>query len=197
MIMLQLNTGVLSTDQATWANYILNRLQGLGWSLEASAAAVVNAYRESVLDPKKVSGGGHGVGLFQLDDTGAGKGMSVADRQDPAKSVDKISSEMSKAKKFATLAKTSSSVPDLAAAFCRYVERPHDKDGESEAASNLAEALFTEVYVEDAPAPQEAAIVPAEPEPLSGWFWLGVISFTTLTGILVWREYKGRMSNGL
>jgi len=60
---------------------------GLGWLFQA---AVVNAYSESLLDPKAVGDRGKSVGLFQLHLRGAGMGMTFEQRQDPAQNARRI-----------------------------------------------------------------------------------------------------------
>lgn len=60
---------------------------GLSW---LTVAAVVNAYAESRLNPMAIGDNGASVGLFQLHEKGAGKGMTVAQRQDPAQNAARI-----------------------------------------------------------------------------------------------------------
>lgn len=47
--------------------------------------ALALAQYESGINPTKPGDGGHSIGLFQLYDAGLGRGMSVADREDPEK----------------------------------------------------------------------------------------------------------------
>lgn len=54
---------------------------GYGWLFEA---LVTNAYAESLLNPEATGDGGRSVGLFQLHEDGAGRGMSREERCDPA-----------------------------------------------------------------------------------------------------------------
>ena len=143
---LTLNTAVLSASQAQMANLILSRIQAAGWSPAVAAAAVANAYRESRLNPLASGDGGRSIGLFQLHEKGGGHGMSVADRQNPEKNIDRIMEQMRSAKSFAALAQTSLSITDLATAFCTYVERPADKVGESAKSVAYALTLFPPLY---------------------------------------------------
>jgi len=56
-------------------------------------AAVINAAYESALDPAAVGDGGLSVGLFQLNERGAGSGMSKEQRQNPIDNAVRISDE--------------------------------------------------------------------------------------------------------
>lgn len=57
------------------------------YGLELPLLAAV-CYQESGFDPDAVGDDGHSVGLMQLHDAGAGAGMSVAERRDPARNLD-------------------------------------------------------------------------------------------------------------
>jgi hypothetical protein len=57
------------------------------------AAALVNAGYESFFDPNAVGDGGKSVGLFQLHEAGAGRGMNVEARKNPIKNTERISKE--------------------------------------------------------------------------------------------------------
>jgi hypothetical protein len=80
----------LSSDQKANAALILSLFQNAGHSLRLGQAAVVNAAAESQLLATAIGDSGHSVGLFQLNDRGAGAGMSVADRQNPAMNTARI-----------------------------------------------------------------------------------------------------------
>ena len=142
-----LNTAILTASQASMANLILSRMQSAGWSPFVAAAAVANAYRESRLNPLAFGDHGHSQGIFMLNDNGgAGVGMSVADRQNPEKNIDRIMQQMRASKSFSALAATSLSIPDLAKAFCVYVERPADKAVEGAKSEAYALTLFPPIF---------------------------------------------------
>lgn len=56
-------------------------------------AAIINAAYESDLDPRAVGDEGRSIGLFQLHEGGAGAGMSVALRENPAANAARIAAE--------------------------------------------------------------------------------------------------------
>ena len=59
-----------------------------------SRAAVTNAYAESRLDASAAGDGGKAIGLFQLHEAGAGRGMSVEERSDPVTNTWRIVAEL-------------------------------------------------------------------------------------------------------
>lgn len=65
------------------AQIIVTEFLKSGFPLGVALAAVVNARHESDLSNAAVGDSGHSVGLFQLYDSGAGKGMTVEERMDP------------------------------------------------------------------------------------------------------------------
>jgi hypothetical protein len=105
--------GSKSFDQTKSARVIEREALNAGLPAEIAAAMLVNAMAESYLDPKvkgdlmdakkrfpKQKGFDpstaryRSIGLFQLYETGVGKGMTVADRQDPVKNTRKIIEEL-------------------------------------------------------------------------------------------------------
>lgn len=81
--------------QRDMAALIEERLSDAGLPPEIIVAAITNAMAESGLNPKALANEPNGtvsVGLFQLNDgkRSAGAGMSVADRQDPVKNIDRM-----------------------------------------------------------------------------------------------------------
>ena len=59
-------------------------------------SAVINALFESKLDSNAIGDNGNSVGLFQLNENGAGSGMSVEDRQNPIRNTERILEEFSR-----------------------------------------------------------------------------------------------------
>lgn len=96
-------------------------IKGLSWLVPA---AVANAYAESRLDPLAVGDSGRSVGLFQLNSDGAGAGMSVAARQDPAVNAARIFEVTLGAQGGPVrAARGTATNADLAALFAQHVER--------------------------------------------------------------------------
>ncbi len=98
-----------------------------GLSRNAAAAAVVNAFVESRLDPSKEQvGGGGGVGLFQITGTGPGKG-TTAQRKDPIFNATYIArDELAKGAfgyAFRQADTSGADVPTLTKIFARDIER--------------------------------------------------------------------------
>lgn len=123
-----------------------------GLSLPIAAAAVVNSKAESGLNASNDTGdGGHSVGLFQLNSPGgAGKGMTVAERKDPVKNTQRIiavilgtwgSGNFGKALLKAQ-ADGVTDVAELAAIFCRDIERPKHVVSDMAKRRKLAKQMF-------------------------------------------------------
>lgn len=132
--------GKLSAAQRENARIIERVLSAKGVPAEIIAGAVINAMAESSLNPKAIGDGGNSVGLFQLHRKGGGKGMSVAERQDPVKNTERIHQE------YVTYGKPlrdaysrgERSVGEFAKLWAVYIERPADKVGEGRKRSALA-----------------------------------------------------------
>jgi len=155
----------LSSTQVAVANIIVGEFLKAGFGEMVAAAAVANAYRESSLNPRKESETGRYVGLFQLSPDVI---ASVAARKDPVKNTRGIISEVLKSKPFMTLAATETHIPTLAAAFCRYVERPKDKEGESQIRYEIAEALYPSALLQNSPYVHEPKAPPYRKPPFLG-----------------------------
>lgn len=81
----------LSPTQRESAAIIERELRAAGLPDVVIAAAIVNAYAESRLNPRARSTPPEdSVGLFQLNARGAGAGMSVAEREDPVANTRRI-----------------------------------------------------------------------------------------------------------
>ncbi|PIR54854.1 hypothetical protein COU74_03895 [Candidatus Peregrinibacteria bacterium CG10_big_fil_rev_8_21_14_0_10_36_19] len=97
-----------------------------GYSKKIAAAAIANAWVESGgLNENAVGDGGHSVGLFQLNDRGAGKGLSEEERKDPKKNTEYIISRSKRSlDRLVEAEKNGASLPELVILFSKYVERP-------------------------------------------------------------------------
>lgn len=76
----QAKTSSLTAEQQRGARAIIEVFTKYGLD---PAVGIAVALSESNLRPGAIGDGGHSVGLFQLNDLGAGAGMSVAQRSDP------------------------------------------------------------------------------------------------------------------
>jgi hypothetical protein len=135
----------LTTDQKVAAGVIFSRFAERKLPRNAGLAAIVNAYRESSLGKNAIGDNGHSVGLFQLNDRGAGKGMTTEARLDPRTNTETILNREVMADSGATFreaAAMNGSVADLAAIFTRDVERPADIPKEQARSRELAETMF-------------------------------------------------------
>lgn len=111
------------------------------------AAAIVNAYRESSLRAEVAGDNGASVGLFQLHERGAGKGLSVEYRQDPRNNTKTIIEREVLAESGQTLiarANAGASVAELSAIFAAKIERPRDRIGAMRRSAKKALVMFGE-----------------------------------------------------
>ena len=125
-------------------NIIQSEFAQAGFGANAIAAAVTNAYAESGLNPLASGDGGHSIGLFQLNDWGAGAGMTVAYRHDPTNNTRGIL-RVVKGKfgaDFRRRAAEGAQADELAAIFARDIERPADREGAAKSRAALARAMF-------------------------------------------------------
>lgn len=116
-----------------------------GLPTNAIAAAITNAKAESGLNPLASGDGGHSIGLFQLNDWGAGQGLTVEFRQDPVNNARTILQRevlTGRGATFRRRAKEGASVAELAAIFARDIERPADKAGAMAARGRLAARMW-------------------------------------------------------
>lgn len=121
----------LNDSQRANAKIIEREFNAAGFGPPVVAAAIINAIAESGLrNDAKSPAPEDSVGLFQLNARGGGRGMSTAERMDPAKNTRRIIEEAKAARGFMNLVNAGEKdVKKLAAAFSTYVERPADKPG--------------------------------------------------------------------
>jgi hypothetical protein len=139
--------GSLNVAQQAVAAIVSRVLTSRGVPPEVVNAAIVNAVAESGLNPNAVGDNGRSVGVFQLNERGAGAGMSVADRKDPVKNAGRIADVYfgSQGKPVRdAYAGGERRVSELAALWSANVERPADRAGEMSRRRTLAVALFPE-----------------------------------------------------
>jgi hypothetical protein len=144
----------LPADKREMVRIIEREFLAAGLPLALAAAAVVNAYAESSLNPRAVGDSGASVGLFQLHERGAGAGMTVAERMDPTLNTRRILQTLLGPQGVPVIAAVQAGergVAALAALFSTHVERPLHKAAEEARRVALAARLFPGVIVEQLP----------------------------------------------
>ncbi len=183
----------LSSAQVKVADLITEEFLAAGFSAAVAAAAVVNAFAESSLDPEAVSVSGKFVGLFQVSTDVLAEG-----RKDARKNTRAIIEECRRASKFMSVAETSSDIRELTEAFCLYVERPSKKDLKCMIRSDLADRLYPVDFWQNAP----EALTPRAPAPLPTgfteeqrkWFYWGIAAVVLGGGFWYTRRVKARLA---
>lgn len=181
----------LSSSQAAMAALIEKEFLNAGFSPLVAAAAVVNAYAESRLDPKAVGDRSRSVGLFMLNIKGAGAGMSVAARQDPLTNIRTLlAKEKRPLAKVQAQAQQGASLGTLVAAFSTLVERPSDKPGQELERRLFAVRLYplgvdkpVESMEKSSKAPLQVAS--AAPSRSKGLVFLVAVSGVVTLGVLI------------
>ena len=176
---LRLNTDMLSASQIDAAETIQRLFLDAGFSEYVAAAAVVNAFRESSLNPKKKSKTGRYIGLFMLSPDII---ASERARLQPDLNTLGIINEALKSKRFMAVAE-SEDLWELVEAFSTYVERPREPDLEASQRILDSVELFPEV-----PAPSRSGEVTpaAQPELGSKWGW----AWAAGGAVVLWWLYK-------
>ena len=187
---------MLTAAQQSHAALIVREFTAAGWKPSVAAAAVVNAYAESRLNPLAVGDGGKSVGLFQLHERGGGAGMTVEQRKDPTLNTRRIIEETGRALKFRAIAAVSDDIPTLAAAFSTYVERPKDVIGEESKRAALARALYPSGLPVATPSTTPLS-TPAAPSPASpasdnrSTYWLLALAAVAIGSVLLFPRFRG------
>ena len=133
---------IANAEQRAAATIIERGFTAAGYSPLLIAAAIVNAYAESRLDPKVSGDKGISIGLFQLNTKhGAGIGYSISDLQDPTFNTQILLKVERKALlRVQAAIDAGASLSEAAGLFSQYVERPEDTLGER--AKRAASALI-------------------------------------------------------
>ena len=129
----------LSEKQLAVADLIVEEFTDAGFGPAVAAAAVVNAFRESSLDPSEESETKRYVGLFQVSPDIE---PSREKRKNARTNTRLIIEQAKKSKAFMRIASETSDIPTLAGAFAVHVERPKDKPGEEFVRSALAAKMY-------------------------------------------------------
>jgi len=127
------------------AALIASHFMSAGLPSEFAAAAIVNAWHESSLNPSAVGDSGASVGLFQLHERGAGEGMSVEERMDPTINTQRIIQEVQSSwgdQMRAAYEAGDRRVSVFSSLFSRDIERPADEVGQMNARASTALKFF-------------------------------------------------------
>lgn len=174
----------LSADQLRMVDVIEAAFSGAGYSLATTAAAVVNAYAESRLNPLAVGDSGRSIGLFQLNTVkGAGIGYTRDQLVNPERNASVLLAREARAlAKVESEAAAGASVASLAGSFSRLVERPKDTVGAALARAALTARLFP-LGLTATPSPSTAVTVPGASSPEGGGRWWLIAGLAVLLGI--------------
>jgi hypothetical protein len=185
----------LTSTQQSYVALIFREFAAAGWKPAVAAAAAVNAYAESGLNPLAIGDGGKSVGLFQLHEKGGGAGMTTAQRQDPTLNTRRIIEEANKAMGFRIVAAASDDIPTLAAAFSTYVERPKDKPTEEIKRSTLARVLFPYgagvLSPDGQPTMPMLQYPPKPPEADRSTYWWFALATVAIGSLLIAYRFRG------
>jgi hypothetical protein len=123
---------VVNNEQRSYAAIIEREFLAAGYSPMLVAAALVNAYAESRLDPTAVGDHGVSIGLFQLNTArGAGIGYSISELKDPTRNTQVLLKVEKRAiAKVQAAIDAGAGLSEAAGLFSKYVERPGDTLGE-------------------------------------------------------------------
>ncbi len=136
------NGNGLAKGSGETANRIAAVMRAAGIPEPVIAAALVNAVAESGLDPNAIGDGGHSVGVFQLNDAGAGAGMSVEARKNIETNTKAILADHGVAQVLAAYKAGTTDVDKLAGLWSIYVERPADAEGDKRRREELSRKYF-------------------------------------------------------
>lgn len=131
----------LTAKQRANAELILDLFTRAGYGPHVALAAVANAQAESKLNERAEGDGGKSIGLFQLYDNGAGKGMTKYARMNPTTNTLRIIAEVAR---YGNRVVAAQNIQDASQFFGRDVERYNQAldPGEAENRRNLARRLF-------------------------------------------------------
>jgi hypothetical protein len=183
----RLNVSFLSAKQEEMADTIRRLFLDAGFSEWVAAAAVVNSFRESSLNPKEKSKSGRYRGLFMLSPDIL---KSEWAREQPDLNTQAIISEAFKAPEFMKVAE-SEDLFELVEAFSTYVERPKDKDIEAAIRIEKSLRLYPDnLVVPDKKAPLVATEPTKETDPMLWWIGALLLTGAGIVAYKVWGKKK-------
>lgn len=180
-----LNVSILSAKQEEMAYLIRRMFLEAGFSEWVAAAAVVNAFRESSLDPKSKSKTGRYRGLFMLSPDILKSDWA---REQPDLNTLAIIDQAFKAKEFMKVAE-SEDLLELVEAFSTYVERPKDKD--IEASMRIEKSLL--LYPDSLTEPERKVTVTmreTETDPMMWWIGALLLAGVGVVAFKKWGKKK-------
>lgn len=131
----------LTAAQVRNAVLIMDLFTRAGYAPHVALAAVANAQAESKLNERAEGDAGKSIGLFQLYDNGAGKGMTKYARMNPTANTARIIAEVAR---YGSRVLAAKNIQDASQFFGRDVERYSQSldPEEAENRRNLARRLF-------------------------------------------------------
>jgi hypothetical protein len=183
----------VAASKLAMVDIIEREFAAAGYPVEVAAAAVVNAYAESGLDPLASGDNGNSVGLFQLNIRGAGAGMTVAARQDPVVNTRTLITRERRALGAVTLkAQAGESLPALAAAFSTLVERPKYKAAAEAHRAALALRLFPlGVRASTSPVADRSTASATKRSTNAAFLW-GTVALASIGFLAILHDYRAR-----
>ena len=168
-----------NANQRAVAKIVEEEMRAAGINADVIAAALVNAWEESRLNPKAIGDGGNSVGLFQLNIHGAGSGMSVAERQDPRLNTKRIIETYRKQQGLVDAG--IGDIPEATRLWTVYVERPKDSAKVGVYRGSVAKTLFPKTTAGGL----FSTILPSQNErkPSFHWGWAVTIPIATLLAL--------------
>lgn len=132
----------LTEEQRDTAYIIEENFDKLSIPKDITAAAIVNAVAESGLKPKTIGDGGDSIGLFQLNENGLGRKLSVEQRQDPTINSMVVGIQVLKNDKLLKKEKRGATIPELTNLFTKEIMRPDEAEKEGMSRADLAKKIF-------------------------------------------------------
>ncbi|MDP3772645.1 MAG: hypothetical protein Q8Q85_00075 [Gemmatimonadales bacterium] len=192
----------LSAGQLAAARVIEREFVAAKYPPGVIAAAIVNAYAESGLNPAASGDKARSIGLFQLHEKGAGAGMTAAQRADPVTNTRRILGVVqgSYGRRLRELALLSgghpAAVAKLAAVFSTDIERPANTALAEMHRAALAWRLFP-LGVEAVPTRAPVPAGSTRSAPFSLWWVTGGVTLVIALAVLIARARARPSSPGV
>ena len=132
----------LTEEQRDTAFLIEENFDKLSIPKDITAAAIVNAVAESGLKPKTIGDGGDSIGLFQLNENGLGRKLSVEQRQDPTINSMVVGIQVLKNDELLKKEKKGATIPELTNIFTKEIMHPAQAAKKGLARADLAKNIF-------------------------------------------------------
>lgn len=117
-------------------------LRDEGFDSPLVEAALLNSYAESKFNPKAVGDNGRSRGVFQLNENGLGRKMTMESKHNVEASTKRIVSAVRKSKKLTEAIERGAETGELTRLFCTEIMRPSNKRRKAAQRSGLREVVF-------------------------------------------------------